>query len=414
MSDKQAWRRRDALACVLAVLMFAAAARADMANIYLKDGTALRGELQVTEAEVIIRTQIGEARYPRAAVDLKRTEWLEPATSPQQEFRRRFMLLDPRDIDGHCALASWALDNNQPALAQEEAAHLVRLAPDDARVRALLEKLDNRTNPTNPPPGNAPATTRPAEVGPPARPVYTGPIGKPPIVSEGDMNRLKLYELPRVGQADRVQVKFERGRSEQDVTEIVEQRLQELGDIPPQELYELRRGKPYEKLQIVLRYSDMEFADRILVRRDPEVFNVFRKQVLPTVMRDCARSGCHGGSDAHLFRLPDGAARADDEAYTAFLILDRVQTAQGPLVNRGDPDNCPLLTYMLPADQTQNPHPAVKDGSFRPALRNKQDRDYAAIRTWLEMLRYPHPDYQLEYVYPPWLPQAAGATKDRQ
>lgn len=61
-------------------LAMVAAARAELADVYLKDGLKLRGDVTQTATEVVLRNVIGEVRIPRDAI--LRIELVKPTSAP--------------------------------------------------------------------------------------------------------------------------------------------------------------------------------------------------------------------------------------------------------------------------------------------------------------------------------------------
>ena len=100
---------------------------------------------------------------------------------------------------------------------------------------------------------------------------------------------------------------------------------------------------------------------------------------------------------------PRGARNSDAYAYTSFVILDRIQTRAGPLLDRALPEQSVLLRYMLPAEKGNEVHPPVEKGRVNAVLWGLHDARYEALVEWVASLRTPHPDYELDYAFPEWL-----------
>jgi len=245
------------------------------------------------------------------------------------------------------------------------------------------------------------AGTRPATqpVGPPSdepRPELP-PV---PLLSNADVQRLKLHELRLDGPPEQLQVRFLRKGKQRDLAVEVLERLRQAGQLRPAWEEILARGQPYEKLQLIVRCTGDEYADRIVIEGDPAVFRTFRRDVLPLLTRGCARSGCHGGTGARVFRLPSASAR-DNAVYTAFVLLDQMETEHGPLLDRNSPEDSVLLSFLLSRKATERGHPPVAHGPpFKAVIPNRNDRRYEAVRAWIASLAVPHPDYGLEYHNP--------------
>ncbi len=345
--SKRQFRTVSAIAWVVAALTVAQRAAADLADVYLKNGLMLRGDVTVTDTEVILRNAAGQTRLPRAEVDR-----IVPVPTPASQ--------------------PVAVPTTLPAPAAAT------------------------------PPVSQPAT---AAGGLGAEAGGSGPgaaeLPPPPPVSDADIQRLRLAELRLDGPAEVVRVRFLRKARQRDLPLEVLDTLRRRSDFRPAWEDVLTRGLPHEKLQLIVRLTGTEHAERIAVDSDPAVFDAFRRRVLPLVNRGCARSGCHGGKGAREFRFPVGSSGSDTYAYTAFVLLDQMQTAHGPLVNRANPEESVLLTYMLPPEATDRGHPPVGRGpAFKPVVRSRDDRLYAAVLEWIDQLAVPRPEYGLAYENP--------------
>lgn len=394
-----------------------APARADEAVIELKDGRQLRGEVRETDTEVILVTSVGELRIPRDQVQRVRPVTPRAATAPSDagrttkvpplagdsvdaEFARRLAALAPDDADGHFALAEWAEQQGRYDLVAEQCRRVLRIKKDHARALVLLRTAERRLAQR---PTERPAPERPA----PAVAIGEGraSLAQAPLASEKDINRLKLYEYARNGEPEKVRVKFKRKQGEPELPELVLSEARNLPELSDADKRKLERGKPHEQLQVILAATDMRYADRIELQSNTEVFETFRRRVLPQVVQGCATAGCHAGESAVAFRLPKNPTGRDATLFASFLILDRIQTKDGPLINRENPSESVLLSYMLPPELGLRHHPAVKRGSIKPVLRSRNDRNYEQIVEWIRALRSPHPQYVLDYRYPDWLPE---------
>lgn len=345
--SKRQFRTVAVIAWIVAAVAAAPRAAADLADVYLKNGLTLRGDVTVTDTEVILRNAAGQSRLARAEV-----ERIVPVPTPASQ-----PVVPPPTLTGPGAAARPA---SQPA----------------AGAGGLSAEAG----------GSGPGA---AEL-PPA-----------PPVSDADIQRLRLAELRLDGPAEVVRVRFLRKARQRDLPLEVLDTLRRRADFRPAWEDVLTRGLPHEKLQLIVRLTGTEHAERIVVDSDPAVFDAFRRRVLPLVNRGCARSGCHGGKGAREFRFPVGSSSGDTYAYTAFVLLDQRQTAHGPLVNRANPEESVLLTYLLPPEATDRGHPPVGRGpTFKPVVRSRDDRLYAAVLEWIDQLAVPRPDYGLAYENP--------------
>jgi hypothetical protein len=394
-------RRRRQLWGLVVLSLGLTPALAELAKVHLKNGIVMRGDVELSESEALIRNAAGVVCCPRAEVD--RIEWLEEAATVRANYMRRFWALKPDDVGGHFELARWLVERRFFDQGREQCAYVLKLDPDHAQARLLLEKIAQQSPTTQDAPPADQDVGKPGEPGEPtSAPAVKGGLEPAPLLSDRDILRLKLSELTLDGTPERVNLRFLRARSERDLVDLVRQEMRSAPDYDPDWDGVLERGRPYEKLPVILKATGLKYADRIELRSDPEVFATYRRRVLPIVLRGCARGGCHGGADARSFRLSAGSQSSDGFVYTSFALLDEMQTAAGPMIDRTLPEDSALIRYLLPAEEGQPSHPPVEQGRVMPVLRNTRDPRYQMLVEWIDALRSPHPDYELEYVFPAW------------
>lgn len=222
-------------------------------------------------------------------------------------------------------------------------------------------------------------------------------------LTEEEINRIRYLELRafRLGTTDlpdRVTVKIPR--------ETVADFLLEMEgheDFRGEESRrEFRKLTPPQKLHFIAKYQREAFADRVKIETDPEVFLEFRKRVLPTVLRGCATSGCHNASydENTRFGLFKDPKRTPDKVYANFILLNELQFDGMPLINRTQPDNSLLLTYMLPEKEVKElmRHPGKID--LNPIFQSRAAPSYKRIERWIASLRQPPPDYGVSMIRP--------------
>ena len=332
----------------------------EQAVVTLRDGTVMRAPFTRSEGEIVLHTPCGDVHLPMDEID---------------------------KLDIVTVAAT------QPAPAS-------RPTPTPARSPSTAT-----TQPAGQP--HQPAATRPTREPPPEPP---GALPPPALLSPADVLRIKLAELPVEGPPERVSVRFLDKPGEPSLIELVQAEWAAAGG-PPAQADRLTRGRPYEKLQVILRATGLEYAERIELHGEPATFTDFRRKIVPLVVKGCARSGCHAGPQAAVFRFPDvprssgpaAARRREAYIYTLFVVLDRTRAPTGPLIDRESPADSVLVQYMLGSTEAVVRHPPLVRGRVSPVLRNSRDRNYQVLVDWISRLRTPHPDYQLQTPQPAWL-----------
>ena len=396
--------RRDRFLGLIVLSLCLAPAAAELAKIHLKNGTVMRGNVELSENDALIRNEAGVVRCPRERVE--RVEWLEEAQTVQANYMRRFWTLETDDTQGHFELAQWLVERRLFDAARQQCAYVLKLSPDHDGATQLLQKIEQQSAET---PSTQPAGEDDVKPGESAASRPAGAeIEPPPVLSDRDILRLKLSEIALDGPPERLNVRFLRSRNERDLTDLVRQEMQQAFDYDPDWNQTLEKGRPQEKLPIILKATGLKYADRIELRGHPEVFTTYRRRVLPLVVRGCVRAGCHGGQDARVFRFPAGSQNSDEFVYTSFALLDEMKTDDGPMIDRTLPEDSALIRYMLPAEEGEELHPPVERGRVTPVLRSTRDARYQTLVEWISSLRSPHPDYELEYTFPPWLVPPSG------
>ncbi len=332
----------------------AATTLAAVADVYLRSGLRLRGDVVETETEVVLRNAAGEVRFARA--DVVRIVPVESAGPAPQR-------VPPRPEPATPAAG--------PTTAPAEGE-----SPDD---------VDDATE------------TEPAIPDEPGRKELT----PAPLLSKADIQRLRVHELVLDGQAEPVKVSFQRGARGKDLAAEVLEELRKRGPVTPETEQALARGLPHEKLQAIVRETGTRHMDRFEIQSDPQVFTLYRRQVLPLIAASCARSGCHAGPAARAFRLPQAAKTGEAYAYATFALFDQMVTPAGRLIDRDEPARSLLLTYMLPLESAKPPHPPAGRGpTFKPVIRGTLDPTYRQVIEWIDFLVKPRPSYGLEFQSP--------------
>lgn len=378
--------------------------KAEEADVILKDGRTLHGDVSQTDTHVIIRTPNGPVR-----IDKNDVLRITSDATPDDEYREMVAVLDGGDVAGHFAVAEWAAQIERWDLVIKRCRYILMFNRRHADARRLLEHARRRQAlriKTDVKKALTTRSSRPAA----ARPA----LAPPPRISKRDMLRLKLHELPTGEPAERVRVRFKRKRIGAGVLTRFATEMRNREGYTRDWERRFRRAKPYEQLRQIVAASGVQYADEIDVAGDTAVFRSFRRNVLPLLVRSCAKTGCHGGSTARVFRFPNTPRLGDEYVYGSFLILDALETRYGALIDRELPETSALLGFMLPQAASSTPHPQPKQRrrKVNPVLRGEADRNYARVLDWIASLRTPRPRYELDYKMPAWLPPRKPSVLD--
>lgn len=263
--------------------------------------------------------------------------------------------------------------------------------------RSAVERIIPVPTIATQPAPEVPVATQPA---PEPTTVPVKPVVPPPLLTEEDIQRLKLHELNLSEPADAVRVQFLRGPRERPLPLEVLEEVRPRPDFEPEWERILTGGRPYEQLRLIVRLTGARHRERIVIHNDPALFDTFRRRIVPLVERGCARGGCHIGTAAQLFSFPRGGSEEVND-YTCFVLLDQMEAADGPLLNRAHPGESALLHYLLPQEDSPHPHPPVEGGPpYKAVLRGVEDPWYQRVLSWIAALRVPRPEYGLTYENP--------------
>ncbi len=214
-----------------------------------------------------------------------------------------------------------------------------------------------------------------------------------------EVQRIRYLELRSLrhssNQPDRVTVKIPRRTVDEFLLEM-EGHPDFRGEATRREF---RKLTPAQKLHYIALYQGEAFIEKVEILSDPEAFVEFRKNVMPIVLRGCATTGCHSPNyhdDARfgLFRDPKKIAST---TYANFIMLNEVTVNGEPLINRAQPENSLLLTYMLPDKEVRPTMRHPGRSGVRPIYQTRGAPGYRRIEKWIASLRQPAPNYGVSF-----------------
>jgi hypothetical protein len=286
--------------------------------------------------------------------------------------------------------------------------------PGDAGGFRLLQpppRLEPRTEPRTEPKGED--EEEPRSEGPPP--------GLRKLTSE-EINRLRYMELRGMRlsteQPDRVTVKVPRPAVDDFLLDMegdatFREHMRRLSGSVGQKARQafLRLSAPL-KLHYMATYKGSKYADRVEISSDPEVFMDFKKNVMPTVVRNCATTACHGSPDKEFgrFELFNDPKKSAATTYANFLMLSEIQVNGHHMIDRGQPENSLLITYMLPPEDVRPELRHPGNVIFKPVFRTPTAIKCKRIRNWIVSLKHPAENYGIHF-FPPE-PTSRAADED--
>jgi len=392
----------------LGVCLFSSALLAKPGIVHTKNGQTFQGDVDEKEDKVVV-----DIRGIRTTIDRANIESIQYTKGVEEDYQARLAKLDAKDVKGRIELAHWAVGQGQYRLAQDALEKALAIDPNNKEANDFLDLVtrqmrlqhnagaDNNATPdrntgANAP--NAPASKRPQRN----------------LLSESDINTIRLLELKptdpmrgiRIDPAVRNQFLTTTGMS----------------------LQQFNAMRPAEQAVTIVKQGSADMRAGVHVLSDPVALAEFKTRIQPTILPNCATSGCHGGTPRGGFMLYS-PADTDAVTYTNFYILTQYAKkvdssnpaapdsgafggpAQRKMLDRLQPAQSLLAQFALPAGDSQYNHPAV--AGFRPLFLNKNDARYRTLINWLgTVLVNVQPDYGIQYELPNAATQPAATQSN--
>lgn len=375
------WLKLTACACVLFVWALPAPARE--AVVTTLDGRKLTGEL-LEQDEVKVTLLISGIKTP---IPRRSIQDMELLPDPAEQYRQMRAELENDDLDGRYRLAYTMYEKKWFALALTELKALEREFPDSDKVKSLQTVVQSRLDrergidaaPNNP---AAPTTTGQGPVN-----VVTQAPDQEQLLTQEQINLIRVYEADLESQP-RVTVPPE------TIDKLFENYASD--DRLVKDKRAFRKLPGHEQLNVLFDLQARELYGEVVIRQDAPAIKAFRSQLHQRyVLNYCAATGCHGDKSPgglFLFRIQPNS---DATVYTNFYILNRMQNAQGAMIDRDAPRRSLLLQYGLKREAAATPHPDVP--GWRQQFVNEKDNRFTVYAEVLDQLWKPAPEYGISY-----------------
>ncbi len=156
-----------------------------------------------------------------------------------------------------------------------------------------------------------------------------------------------------------------------------------------------------QKLHHIAYYKGAKYADKVEIKSDPEVFVEFRKQVLPIAIRGCAKPSCHASTNEDetiRFRLFKDPKKTPATTFADFIILNDLEVGVYRVIDRSQPENSLLLTYMLPSKDVKPEMRHPGGFELKPVFRSRKTAGFRRIQKWIASLKHPQEKYGVRLV----------------
>jgi len=238
------------------------------------------------------------------------------------------------------------------------------------------------------------------------------------LLTREEINRIKINELSE-NDFKTVRAQIKRADLEQFWNKVV------MADPnPPPEVTKTKQGHDQfiapanvaGQVALIRGEQAAEYYGKVNIISDPAALATYKTSVQTYIQATCTK--CHGGKDNKGLPLVSPAGKDPTAvAYTNFYILSNLTVGGGKLIDRDNPEKSLLIQYAIDPQNATTPHPgkakAARFGSIA-------DTTPQALVTWIKSLRFPAPNYGVEYVIPtppakeaetvPAAPAAAGGT----
>lgn len=224
-------------------------------------------------------------------------------------------------------------------------------------------------------------------------------------LTPAEINRIRYCELRAMrltgdDRPDPVTVKI----APKVIDEFLSDKKDVAGFQGERERREFLKLTPPMKLHRIAQFDkDLKYADLVEIQTDPEIFVQFRNKVMPIVLNNCATAGCHSStnSEAVGFTLIKDPKKLPVSTYTNFVTLCQITKNKHAVIDRVNPEESLLLTYMLPVKDVKADFQHPGDVKYKQGVPNRAHNNYRVIESWIRSLKHPAEDYGVNLVRAP-------------
>lgn len=377
--DRRVWMTWLATGLTASLLL------AEPSIVKTKDGNTYQGDMTMRNESIVITIHGVETIIPQADVDS-----ITKADDLDKVYRDEVATLDAKDVNGRIAVARKAIDKQRWEFAQTALTQALTIEPNNPEASDLLNTVNSQIKLDQ-------TKGTPLPEAPPHTPVQPAQPNQS-LLSPVDIDNIRKAELKPTDVGVRVQIDQAARKKYVESHNLV---FSQFNNMPA-----------VQEAIAILDSGDPALRDSVHVLTDPPSMLMYRREIQPMIIQNCATATCHGGSTAGKLIFPT-AGDPDQLTYTNFFILQqyRVKIGAAPqgvfgtnekgLIERGHAADSLLLNYLLPTSVATFDHPNVGGKPITPVLKGPQDPKFAALNQWMNlMLVQSTPSYGIHYNMP--------------
>lgn len=378
-------KRRAWLTCLAAGLT-ASVLLAEQSIVKTKDGNTYQGDLTTRTDDVVVTIHGVDTVIPKTDIDS-----IQQAEDLDKLYRDRLAALDAKDVNGRIALAREAFEKGRYDFARDTLQQTLTIEPNNPDANQLLLAVESKIKLEQ-------TKGTPAPLAPTKAPLQ-GTRPNATLLSPADIEAIRKAELKPTDLGVRIQIDQAARRKFCEANNIA---FAAFNNLPAA-----------QEAVAMMDSGDPAMRDSVHVLTDPPSLLMYRREIQPMVIQNCATANCHGGVNGGKLVFPT-AGDADPLTYTNFYILQQYQgkpkeaggggvfgSPTKGMIERNHALDSLLVNYALPVAVAKYDHPLVNGQPITPALRGLEDPRLALITNWMNVaLVQTPPAYGIHYTPP--------------
>ncbi|QDU33660.1 hypothetical protein KS4_17160 [Poriferisphaera corsica] len=376
----------------LAAFLLTSSTFAENLIVEMIDGTIHKGE-KVKDADKVLIINITGQKIP---LQKKLIKNVTIAKTPEEIYIEKRLDIKDDDFNARMSLAYSMNDIKAYAIAKRELDAILKDKPGHGPAKRLLKVINTRLAMQQHKAAQATKTAKnKPETAEKPKPNSRSKnqIERSQLISDEDMNLIRLWELPADLDAYKPRIKIPR----ENIDKLFEKyNAEEAVPKGKRERSRFYGKKGYKQIDLFFELGARELYRGIEIFDDPPAFKYWRQKLNASYASKYFKKYFNNTTIPGLI-LFDRRPHDELEAYSNFFILTQLERDGMPLINRADPEKSILFQWGLPRDVAEYPAPKVT--GWRPFFRGKEDQRFIDAIYWIKGLyqELPVPDYGVKY-----------------